>query len=128
MLDTREPVEEAEICRELPPTADRLTSLSPRGTMFKIENSHTYSFNPPDDDPATYDPSAETFACIADAFDASTMSQRILIDNVTLPADGCQAIAEAIIRGEDSAVSDGSYDPKISTTNGTSGFQLAATR
>ena len=53
-----------------------------------------YSFTPPDEDPAKYDPSEETFSCIADAFDAFIMSQRILIDDVTLPADGCQAIAE----------------------------------
>ena len=120
--------QQAEICRELPTTADRLASLSPRGAMFKIENSHVYSFSPTDKDPAKYDPSEETFSCIADAFDASIMSQRILIDDVTLPADGCQAIAEAIIKGNGLAVSDGSFDPDISTTNETSGFQLAATK
>jgi len=96
--------------------------------MFKIETSHLYSFTPPEADPAKYDPSEDTFSCIADAFDASIMSQRILIDDVTLPADGCQAIAEAIIKGNGLAVSDGSFDPDISTTNGTSGFQLAATK
>ena len=96
--------------------------------MFKIENSHENIFLPPDEDPAKYDPTEETFSCIADAFDASIMSQRILIDDVTLLVDGCQAIAEAIIRGEGSAVSDSNYDPKISTTNGSSSFHLAATK
>ena len=96
--------------------------------MFKIENSYEYSFLPPDEDSEKYDPIEETFSCITDAFDASIMSQRILIDDVTLLVDGCQAIAEAIIRGEGSAVSDSNYDPKISTTNGSSSFHLAATK
>jgi len=38
------------------------------------------------------------------------------------------SIAEAIIKGKGLAVSDGSFDPKISTTNGSSGFLLAATK
>lgn len=45
-----------------------------------------------------------------------------------LPLDGCQAITEAIIRGEGLAVSDGSYDPDIYTSVGTSGFVLAASK
>ena len=56
------------------------------------------------------------------------MSQRILIDDVTLPEDGCQAIAEVIIKGKGLTVSDGNFDPELSTTNGTSGFLLAATK
>jgi len=67
--------------------------------MFKIENSHEYSFFPPDEDPAKYYPTQETFSCIADAFDASIMSQRMIIDDVTLPADRYQAIAE-LLSGE----------------------------
>jgi len=66
---------------------------------LKIENTHVNEFFQLNEDPSKYDPYAEHFFQIEDAFDASIMSWHILIDDVTLPMDGCKTIAEVIIKG-----------------------------
>ena len=94
--------------------------------MIKRENTQQWTFIPTDDDPATYDPTAETFACILDAFEASIASPRVLLDDVTLPSDGGESIAKAIVGGTAGVVSDGSFNPE--GRQGSSSFTMAATQ
>ena len=60
-----------------------------------------------------------------DAFGASLASSRVLLDDVTLPSDGGERIAAAIVGGTAGVVSDGSFDPE--GRYGSSSFTMAAT-
>jgi len=64
----------ADVCQELPPTATQFTALSTERWYVQ--------------DKARYNPTAEHFCRIEDAFEASIMSEYVLIDDVNLP-DGC---------------------------------------
>ena len=61
--------------------------------MIKRESTHQWDLVRTDNDPATYHPTLEVFACNVDAFEASLASPRVLLDNVTLPSDGGERIA-----------------------------------
>ena len=50
--------------------------------MIKRESTQQWDLIPTDDDPATYNPTFEDFACIVDAFGASLASPRVLLDDV----------------------------------------------
>ena len=106
--------------------ADYLVSVTPRGTRNKIESSTKWDYLPPDDDPATYDPTADDYFCITAAFEASLSSPIVLFDVFSLPADGCAHIADGIRAGTAGAVSDGSFELDIQV--GTSSFTMAATQ
>jgi len=104
--------------------ADYLVSVTPRGVRNKIESSTKWTFLPPDDHPATYDPTEEDYACITAVFEASLSSPRVLLDVISLPADGCARIADGIRVGTADAVSDGSFELDIQVE--TSSFTMAA--
>ena len=104
--------------------ADYLVSVTPRGARNKIESSTKWAFLPPDNDPAIYDPTTEDYACITASFEASLSSPRVLLDVISLPADGCARIADGICAGTAGAISDGSYEKDIQM--GTSSFTVAA--
>jgi len=93
--------------------------------MVKRENTQQWDPIPTDDDPVTYDPTFEIFACIVDAFEASLASPRVLLDDVTLPSDGGERKAAVIVGGTEGVVSDGSFDPE--GRHGSSSFTMAAT-
>ena len=81
--------------------------------MIKRESTQQRDLIPTDDDPATYDPTFEDCACIVDAFGASLASPvLLLLDDVTLPSDGGERIATAIVGGTAGAISDGLFDPE----------------
>ena len=107
-------------------SADYLVSVTPRGMRNKIESSTKWDCLPPDNGPATYYPTAEDYTCITAAFEASLASPRVLLDVISLPADGCARIADGIRAGTAGAVSDGSYESDIDM--GTSSFTMAATQ
>ena len=94
--------------------------------MIKRESTQQWDLIPTNDDPAAYDPTFEDFASIVDAFGASLASPHVLLDDVTLPADGGERISAAIAGGTGGAVSDGSYDPE--GQHGSSSFTMAATQ
>ena len=79
-----------------PAGAEFLTSVTPRGSRYKIENTPKWDYLPPDDNPATYDPMAKDYDCITATFEASLSSPRVLLDTISLPADGCARIADGI--------------------------------
>ena len=115
-----------------PPSATELASVSPRQSpknnpnlvVVALESHASWQYEDPEDDLTSYDPTTGPFLCIQDAFDSSIASQRILIDEVQLPSDHCQAIATAISNGTANAISDGSYDPI--THKGTSSFIIVS--
>ena len=74
----------------------------------------------------TSDPTAEDYDCITAAFEASLSSPCVLLDDISLPADGGARITAGIRAGTTSAVSDGSFDSTIQV--GTSSFTMAATQ
>jgi len=94
--------------------------------MIKRENTQEWELIPTDDDPATYDPTFENFACFVDAFEASLASPQVLLDDVAIPSDGGERIAAAIVGGTAVVVGDGSFDPE--GRDGSSSFTMAATR
>jgi hypothetical protein len=115
-----------------PPSATELASVSPRPSptnnqnlvIVALENHTSWQHEEPEDDLTSYNPTTGPFLCIQDAFDSSIASERILIDEVKLPTDHCQAIATAITNGSANAISDGSYDPI--THKGTSSFIIVS--
>eukprot|EP00536_Pseudo-nitzschia_multiseries_P007580 jgi/Psemu1/18282/gm1.18282_g len=106
-----------------PACADTLVSLLSSGNVFRIVGPSTFISHPPDKDPLTYDPFTGLPATPEDAFDALCASPRVLLHQYSLPQDGCQALANAIMSGSASAVCDGSYDPIL--LRGTSSFILS---
>ena len=90
-----------------------------------IENTNP-DYLPPDDDPATYDPTAEDYDCITAEFEASCSSPGVLFNVISLPADGCAWIADGICAETAGSFNDGSYDKDI--IFGTSSFTMAATQ
>ena len=93
--------------------------------MIKHESTqYKWGLIPTDDDPATFDPTFEDVACIVDALEASLASPRVILDDITLPSDGGERIAAAIVGGATCVVSDGSFDPE--GRHGSSSFTMAA--
>jgi hypothetical protein len=80
----------------------------------------------PDDDLTTYDPPIGPFRCIQNAFDSSITSEKILLDEISLPKDNCRDISTAIQNGTARVISDGSYDPLA--LQGTSSLTIVAAR
>jgi hypothetical protein len=115
-----------------PPSANLLASVSPRQVptnntyplTVAVECYSDWQYEDPDIDLASYDPTEGPFTCIHDAFDSSIASEKILLDEATLPKDNCKAIATAITKGTARAISDGSYDPI--THKGTSSLTIVA--
>jgi len=94
--------------------------------MIKRESTHQWELIPVDDDPASYDPTFEDFACIVDAFGESVASPRVLLDDIALPSDGGERITAATMGGTAGVVSDGSFDPE--GRHGSSSFTMVATQ
>ena len=112
-----------EVVPTTPAGVDVLVSPVARGQVFQIIGSSAFVSDFPDVDPLTYDPFECLPASPVDAFDALCASPRVLLHKFSLPVDGCQALANAILSGTASAVCDGSYDPDI--LRGTSAFILS---
>ena len=97
----------------MPTSAVYLTSIMLRGMMYKTESTHKWQYLSPDDDPATYNPTEDDYACIVDAFETPLSSPRALLDDFTLQMDGGIRIAAGIRDRTAGAFSNGSYDPDI---------------
>ena len=101
-------------CREKPTTASKLISTYSSGSILKIESKTDWEYEIDEIAMLIYpDPYKGTFADIEEAFEVSRESERILIDDYTLPEDECTAIAIAIRNGTARAISDGSYIEEV---------------
>ena len=112
----------SHLSRTRPPDAV-LASVSPRGDLFRIDNSYPWWFEGLPDTQDLYDPLQARHPCLVAAFQEAIDSPHILLDDVLIPADGATSLAQAIRAGTAAAVSDGSFRPDSSS--GAAAFTLA---